>query len=202
MNISIGPSRLYFKVERSGANSIVVRDGCIFYWSGDGTEIATGFYNAGVIPAIRMPQSKFSDFGDEYPGDSKGRHVLIPEQEFTVSSSSILYLRIPIETEEMDWSLSVTDDTGDIIPDGPYESINAAYDTGVSVSMTAKIIYPLVDNTSYEVIPSTDPSNGLIPIAEVEVIRNDLIIKQLHEGIIFLGREIHVKSDSTDIQLI
>ena len=144
----------------------------------------------------------FSDFGDEYPGDSKGRHVLLPEQEFSVSSSSILYIRVPIQTEEMDWRLSVTDDTGDIIPDGPYESIDAAYDTGVSVSMTAEIIYPLVDNVTYEIIPSTDSSNGLIPIAEIEVVKNDLIIKQLHEGIIFLGREIRVKSDSTDIQLI
>lgn len=204
MNIIYDDSSIFFSVYRVGKKTIRVGEGCVFYWAGVGTEIMTsGPINDGAIQPIKMPVSKFEEYGNEYPGDSFGRNYIIPEQELTVTKSGYIYLNIVFNNEDVNWRLSFTNDVGDIIPDGDYDGYTANYDTGCYMEITASVSYPVLDNISYYFSEIYDQSK--IPIARVECSTGPqpkiVALKQIFEGTLCLTRDTEIISNNPTAEL-
>jgi hypothetical protein len=203
LNIVYDDSGIFFSVGRIDDNTVIVREGCIFYWAGVGTEMATTPTNSGLIMPKRIPISKFEAYGNEYPGDSIGTNYLIEEKRVSVSKSGYIYLSLIFNNEDIDWKLSLTNDIGNIIPDGSYDGYTANYDTGCYMEIITSVTYPILTNVDYSFSEVYDSSK--IPIAHITCTTGPdakiTSIQQIFEGVLCLTRETEITSNNPTVEL-
>lgn len=179
-------SDIFFTVVRTGVNKVTVKEGCIFHYTGRASNIVTNTYDNGASGAAFFPEDLFTDSNTN---DDLGTHIFIDEQEFEIESTTKLWLSWTNAFPSMNWGMTVTDDTGSIIPDGLYPIGSPLdFDSSVNVPITVRDQKLIRQTLQYTLSPTE--MNGIL-IAEIEY-NEDLgeiqSIDQIHEGLIFVGR--------------
>lgn len=197
-------SKIFFSIRKTGDTEILIEDGCVWHWSGVGSNIFTGRYATHIVnpddPELLgisgddIEPIPIDDYVGGYPDDDMGTHIYIPSQHVTINGDTKIWLLWDYDTELIDWKVTVTWGLASsyalLVQDGavvnPEFPDLTATDTSLHILMPVEELVLLPDSFRYEV---AEENPGGILIADVSFSNGKITnVNQVHEGILTLGR--------------
>lgn len=200
-------SEIFFTVRKNGPTEVLVQEGCVWHWSGIGSNIFTGRYAAYIegenpgdepLQTDYLEPTEILDYTSGFPDDDLGTHIFIPSENVNITRDTKIWLLWDYNIETIDWKVTVALSRA-IYKDGilvdayPGDDYPEETDTGFHILMPVEESVLVTDSFRYV---ASESNPGGILIADVSFDNGEISrVNQIHEGILTLGRKNRIIGD-------